>query len=171
MDLDGLAPQQLGRADDEALGRLVQRGDLVEHQFLVGQGLRDEYRGPQRRHGRGARPVHTFDQFEVVAPDQLQGQVTLRAHRELGEQVLVLLPHVEQDVLAKRSRPIRVGGLDPVDPGDELGVEVRGELGVLAQPAHGGPQVVLFLLDCGVVPPQFLLAVLHRVQNGVQMRL
>ncbi len=153
MDLHRLAPQQLRGTDDDALGGLVQRGDLVEHQFLVGQGLGDEHRRPQGRDGRGACPVHTFDQLEVVASDHFQGQVSLCADRELGEQVLVFLPDVEQDVLAEHPCPLRVAGLDPVYPGDELGVEARGELGVLAQPAHGGPQVVLLLLDRGIVPP------------------
>ena len=50
-------------------GRRVERGDLVEHELLVGQRLGDDDRGPQRGDRRRRRPVDALDQLEVVLAD------------------------------------------------------------------------------------------------------
>ena len=112
VDLDALGREQLRRRLDQLRGRRVERGDLVEHELLVGQRLGDDHRGAQGGDGRRGRPVDALDQLDVVLADQVDRQVALDRDGLLGEQVLVLLAHVEQHVVAQRLGLLGVGHLD-----------------------------------------------------------
>ena len=104
--------EHLGGRRDQARRRGVERGDLVEHQLLVGQRLRHDHGGAQRGDRRRRGAVDTLDELDVVLEDDVDRQVALDRHRELGQQVLVLLAHVEQHVLAQRLGPLGVGRVE-----------------------------------------------------------
>ena len=97
---------------DQVAGRRVEGRDLVEDELLVGQRLGHDDRRPQRGDGRGRGAVDALDQLDVVAPDQVEREVALDAHRELGEQVLDLLADGEEHVLLEDLGPVRIGRLD-----------------------------------------------------------
>ena len=100
---------------DHPAGRGVEGRDLVEDQLLVAQRLGHDHRGAQRGDRGRRRAVDALDQLDVVLDDDVDGEVVLDRHGELGQQVLVLLPDVEQDVLAQRLGLVGVGGLEVGD--------------------------------------------------------
>ena len=112
----------------------------------------------QRGHGRGRRAVDALDQLVVVAAYDVHGEVALCAHRELGQQVLVLLPDREEHVRAQVVGAARVGRLDAGDAPLDGGVQGLGEDGVLLELAHGLPQAHPLGLQRRVVAAQFVLA-------------
>ncbi len=91
---------------------VFERGDLVEHELLVGERLRHDHRGAQRGDRRGGGAVDALDQLDVVLPHEVDGQVALDRDGLLRQQVLVLLAHVEQHVVAQRLGLLGIGGLD-----------------------------------------------------------
>ena len=151
--------------------RRVECGDLVQHQPLVGERLRDDHRGPQRGDGRRRGAVDALDQLDVVLPDQVDRQIGLDRDRHLGEQVLVLLADVEEHVLTERFCSLGVGRLDLGDLGSEGGVEVLGEVDVLPEPLHRLPEVGLLLFERGVVLAELVLPLVQRVEDRVEVRL
>ena len=170
-DVAGLLAEHLRGGLDQVAGRGVERGDLVEHQLLVRERLGDDDRGAQRRHGRGRGAVDALDELHVVAPDEVQRQVALDAHGELGQQVLDLLSDREEQVLLERPGAFRIGRFDRGDPRGQPRVELLREVGVLAQPAHDRPEVGLLLLDVGVVLAQLVLTFVERGDDRVDVAL
>src|ERR1700681_1925344 len=83
---------------DHAVGRRVQRLNLIEDELLVGQRLRDDDGRPQRRDGGRRRAVDAFDQLLVVVTDQVEREVPLHVDRLLGSDVDLLLARVEEHV-------------------------------------------------------------------------
>ena len=81
---------------DHVGGGRVERGDLLEHQLLVGQRLGDGDRGAQRRDGGGRGAVDALHQLDIVLLDQVEREIALHGHRHLGEQVGGALAGVEQ---------------------------------------------------------------------------
>ena len=169
--LHRVVAEHLRRRLDEVAGRRVERGDLVEDHLLVAQRLRDDHGGPQRGDRRGRRAVDALDQLDVVLDGDVDGQVVLDRHRELGEQVLVLLAHVEEDVLLEGGRLLGVGGLQRGDLRGQPRVEPLGDVDVLVQPTHGVPEVLLLHVERDVVLLELVLTVAQRVQDAVQVAL
>ena len=128
-------------------------------------------RGPQRGDRRRRRPVDALDELEVVLPDEVDREVALDRDRLLGQQVLVLLAHVEQHVVAQRLRPLGIGRLDLGDLRGERGVESLGDVDVLGEPLHRLPEMHLLLLERRVVLAQLVLAVVERLDDRVDVRL
>ena len=93
-------------------GRRVERGDLPQHQPLVGHRLRHRHRRAQRGHGGGARTVNALHQLDVVLLDQVEREIALHADRHLGQQVLRALADVEQRALADRLGLGRIGRVE-----------------------------------------------------------
>jgi len=89
----------------------------------------------------------------------------------LGQQVLVLLPHVEQHVLVEGLGLGGVVGLQFGDVGGQLRVELLGDVDVLVQPAHRRPELLLLHVEGHVVLGQLVLALAERVQDRVEVLL
>mmetsp|Transcript_20818 Transcript_20818/g.79831 ORF Transcript_20818/g.79831 Transcript_20818/m.79831 type:complete len:426 (-) Transcript_20818:3821-5098(-) len=173
LGVDGraLVAQHLAGGLDQIAGGGVQRADLVQHQLLVVQRLRDDDGGAQGRHGRRRRAVHALHQLQVVLADQVQRQIALDVDGQLGEQVGHLLARVEQHLLAHDAGLLGVAGLQRAGLGIELAVQLLADVHILLQPLHQRPEVDLLLLDGRVVAQQFVLAALERFDDGVQVAL
>ena len=108
---------------DHVGGGRVERGDLLQHQPLVGHRLGDGDRGAQRRDGGGRGAVDALDQLDIVLLDQVEGEIALHRHRHLGQQVGGALAGVEQRGLADRLGLGRLGRVELVGLVLELLVE------------------------------------------------
>src|SRR5204863_81507 len=71
VDGRGLRLQQLARRINDVRGGRVERGDLIEHQFLVGQRLRHRNRGAQGGNGGGGGAIDPLHQLDIVLLDQI----------------------------------------------------------------------------------------------------
>jgi hypothetical protein len=121
--------------------------------------LRHDHRGAERRDRRRRRPIDAFDQLNVVLDDDVDGEITLNRYRELGQQILVLLTDIEQNVLAQCLCALRVGDLQLRDRGGEPGIEPLGDVDVRIEAPHRSPEVLLLQVERDVVLGQFVLAV------------
>src|SRR3989344_3744460 len=70
VDLGGLVLEHRAGRIDDVRGGGVERGDLVEHQLLPDQRLRDGDCGAQCGDGGGAGTVDALDQLNIVLLDQ-----------------------------------------------------------------------------------------------------
>jgi hypothetical protein len=171
LDLAGLRGEHLRVAADEVLRRAAQGVDLLDDLALVVEGGGEHHGDAQRGDGRGGRPVDALDQLVVVAPDHVHRQIALGAHRELGEQVLVLLPDREEDVRAQGVRLGRVLRLHARDVALYRRVQGLRQDHVLLELAHRVPEADAFGLQRGVVAAQFVLAAAERADDSVQRAL
>ena len=83
----------------------------------------------------------------------------------------MLLPDVEQHVVAQCLGPLRVGGLEVGDGGREARVEALGDVDVLVEARHRVPELLLLEVERGVVLAELVLAVAQRVQDAVEVLL
>ena len=90
---------------------------------------------------------------------------------KLGGEILRFLANVEEAVLAQRLRPLRILLLHLPDASIECGIHPAGEVEVLLEPVHHGPQVDLLLLDRGVVLEQLVLPPVERLHDRVEVTL
>jgi hypothetical protein len=133
-----VAQHGAGRIDDVG-GGLVQRGDLAQHQPLIGHRLGNGHRGAQRADGGGAGAVDALDQLDVVLLDQVEREVALHADRHLGVEILRALADVEQRALADRLGLGRIGCVEVRRLVLELLVERLGDVDHLLEGAHRLP--------------------------------
>lgn len=100
--------------------------------------------------------------LDVVLDDDVDSQITLDGDGEPGEQVLMLLPDIEEHVLGEGLGLLRVAQLQFGDPSREPGVEPLGDVDVLVEPPHDVPEVLL-PGERDIVALEFVLAPLRRL--------
>src|SRR5450631_483646 len=88
LDRHGVVLEHLRGALDHRRRGGVQGGDLVEHELLVAESLGHHDGSAQRRDRRGGSAVDALHQLDVVLDDDVDGQVVLDRHGQLGQQVL-----------------------------------------------------------------------------------
>ena len=166
-----LLAQHRRGALDHVGGRIVQCANLIQHEFLVDQTLRRHHCRAQRGHRGRGRAIDALDELEIVFADELERQVALGADGKLRGEILRFLANVEEAVLAQRLRPLRILLLHLPDASIECGIHPAGEVEVLLEPVHHGPQVDLLLLDRGIVLEQLVLPPVERLHDRVEMTL
>ena len=171
VDRHALACQQLRRRLDHVRRRGVERRDLVEHEPLVRQRLCDDDGGAQRRDRCRRRAVDALDQLDVVLAYEIDREVALDRHRQLRQQILVLLSDVEQHVVLERLGAFGIGCLDLGDPRRERCVEVLDDVHVLRESLHRLPELQLLLLERGVVLAELVLALVQGIQDRIDVGL
>src|SRR5439155_26066052 len=90
-------------------------------------------------------------------------------HRELREQVLPLLAHVEQRVFLERTSFFRLLDFHVGDLAGERLVEHAGHMGVLLEAGLDRPEVDLLLLQRGVVAQQLVLTAIQTGDDALDV--
>src|SRR5665647_1037922 len=82
----------------------------------------------RRRDRCGGSAVDALAQLDVVLDDDVDGQVVLDRHGQLGQQVLMLLAYVELHVVAQSLGLLGVDCLDVGDGGGQSRVQAFGDV-------------------------------------------
>ena len=166
-----IVAQQLTGAVDDIRGRRVERGNLVQNQFLVRHRLRHGNCCTQCANGGGRCTVNALDQFDIVLFDQIKRKITLHRHRHLRQQILRTLAHIEQRAFLYRARLGGVGQFKLSSFFFQFRIQLLGHDNHLFQLAHGNPQILPLNVDRGIVHQQLILAIAKTGQNRTDMRL